>query len=107
METNTEGQLIKVPAAKVGLSTSSVYPETTSSAFELARRLGVPVHVYPLGDERLRGGDLPFTRYGQFRRGLARLDAFVYRLIAERQAQPGRQQPGEQNDDDQDAERGR
>ena len=26
--------------AKVGLSTSSVYPETTSSAFELARRLG-------------------------------------------------------------------
>jgi sugar phosphate isomerase/epimerase len=32
--------LIKVPAAKVGLSTSSVYPETTSSAFELARRLG-------------------------------------------------------------------
>jgi sugar phosphate isomerase/epimerase len=33
-------QLIKVPAAKVALSTSSVYPETTSSAFELARRLG-------------------------------------------------------------------
>ena len=33
-------QLIKVPPAKVGLSTSSVYPETTSSAFELARRLG-------------------------------------------------------------------
>lgn len=31
---------VKVPAAKVGLSTSSVYPETTSSAFELARRLG-------------------------------------------------------------------
>lgn len=31
---------MKVPAAKVGLSTSSVYPETTSSAFELARRLG-------------------------------------------------------------------
>ena len=33
-------QLIKVPPAKVGLSTSSVYPETTSSGFELARRLG-------------------------------------------------------------------
>ena len=33
-------QLIKVPPAKVGLSTASVYPETTSSAFELARRLG-------------------------------------------------------------------
>ncbi len=33
-------QLIKVPNAKVALSTSSVYPETTSSAFELARRLG-------------------------------------------------------------------
>jgi sugar phosphate isomerase/epimerase len=31
---------LKVPPAKVGLSTSSVYPETTSSAFELARRLG-------------------------------------------------------------------
>jgi sugar phosphate isomerase/epimerase len=33
-------QLIRVPAAKIALSTSSVYPETTSSAFELARRLG-------------------------------------------------------------------
>ncbi|MBA3529931.1 MAG: sugar phosphate isomerase/epimerase [Propionibacteriaceae bacterium] len=32
--------MIKVPSAKVALSTSSVYPETTSSAFELARRLG-------------------------------------------------------------------
>jgi sugar phosphate isomerase/epimerase len=29
-----------VPSAKVGLSTSSVYPETTASGFELARRLG-------------------------------------------------------------------
>jgi len=29
-----------VPPAKVGLSTSSVYPETTASGFELARRLG-------------------------------------------------------------------
>ena len=29
-----------MPQAKVGLSTSSVYPETTSSGFELARRLG-------------------------------------------------------------------
>lgn len=28
------------PTAKVGLSTSSVYPETTSSGFELARTLG-------------------------------------------------------------------
>jgi sugar phosphate isomerase/epimerase len=33
-------QLIKMSPAKIGLSTSSVYPETTSSAFELARRLG-------------------------------------------------------------------
>ena len=33
-------QPVRVPPAKVGLSTSSVYPETTSSAFELARRLG-------------------------------------------------------------------
>ena len=40
MQTNADGRLIKVPAAKVSLSTSSVYPETTSSAFELARRLG-------------------------------------------------------------------
>ena len=31
---------VKVPPAKVGLSSASVYPETTSSAFELARRLG-------------------------------------------------------------------
>jgi sugar phosphate isomerase/epimerase len=29
-----------VPPARVGLSTSSVYPETTASGFELARRLG-------------------------------------------------------------------
>ncbi len=29
-----------MPRSKVGLSTSSVYPETTSSGFELARRLG-------------------------------------------------------------------
>jgi sugar phosphate isomerase/epimerase len=36
----TPDQMIKVPPAAVALSTSSVYPETTSSAFELARRLG-------------------------------------------------------------------
>jgi sugar phosphate isomerase/epimerase len=40
VQTNSDGKLIKVPAARIGLSTSSVYPETTSSAFELARRLG-------------------------------------------------------------------
>jgi sugar phosphate isomerase/epimerase len=40
VQTNPDGKLIKVPAARIGLSTSSVYPETTSSAFELARRLG-------------------------------------------------------------------
>jgi sugar phosphate isomerase/epimerase len=40
VRTNADGKLIKVPPTKVGLSTSSVYPETTSSAFELARRLG-------------------------------------------------------------------
>jgi sugar phosphate isomerase/epimerase len=40
VQTNADGKLIKVPPAKVGLSTSSVYPETTSSAFELVRRLG-------------------------------------------------------------------
>lgn len=32
--------MIKTSSAKVALSTSSVYPETTSSAFELARSLG-------------------------------------------------------------------
>lgn len=31
---------VTVPPAKVALSTSSVYPETTASGFELARRLG-------------------------------------------------------------------
>ncbi len=40
VHTRADGQLIKVARAKVGLSTSSVYPETTSSGFELARRLG-------------------------------------------------------------------
>ena len=40
METNADEKPIRVPPAKVGLSTTSVYPETTSSAFELARRLG-------------------------------------------------------------------
>jgi len=40
VKTNANGRPIRVPPAKVGLSTSSVYPETTSSAFELARRLG-------------------------------------------------------------------
>jgi len=36
----TSGELVRASSAKVGLSTSSVYPETTSSGFELARRLG-------------------------------------------------------------------
>jgi sugar phosphate isomerase/epimerase len=40
VKVNSEGHLIKIPPARVGLSTSSVYPESTSSAFELARRLG-------------------------------------------------------------------
>ena len=40
MQVNSDGQLIKIPPARIGLSTSSVYPESTSSAFELARRLG-------------------------------------------------------------------
>ncbi len=33
-------ELVRVPTVKVGLSTSSVYPESTASGFELARRLG-------------------------------------------------------------------
>lgn len=36
----TGGDLTRAPAVKVGLSTSSVYPESTASGFELARRLG-------------------------------------------------------------------
>src|SRR3954454_18891070 len=32
--------VVKVPEAKVALSTASVYPESTASAFELASRLG-------------------------------------------------------------------
>ena len=35
-----DGRPVRIPPAKVALSTSSVYPETTSSAFELARTLG-------------------------------------------------------------------
>jgi sugar phosphate isomerase/epimerase len=31
---------VRVPTARVGLSTASVYPETTAAAFELAGRLG-------------------------------------------------------------------
>ena len=33
-------ELTRVSGPKIGLSTSSVYPETTASGFELARRLG-------------------------------------------------------------------
>ena len=32
--------VVRVPEAKVALSTASVYPESTASAFELAGRLG-------------------------------------------------------------------
>ena len=32
--------VVSVPEAKVALSTASVYPESTASAFELAARLG-------------------------------------------------------------------
>ena len=34
------GHAVEVPAARVGLSTASVYPETTTAAFEMASRLG-------------------------------------------------------------------
>jgi sugar phosphate isomerase/epimerase len=33
-------EAVRVPAAKVALSTSSVYPESLAAAFEIARRLG-------------------------------------------------------------------
>src|SRR4051812_22889379 len=32
--------VVRVPAAKVALSTASVYPESTAAAFEIAARLG-------------------------------------------------------------------
>ena len=35
-----ERPVVRVPAAKVALSTASVYPESTAAAFEIARRLG-------------------------------------------------------------------
>ena len=40
MPAQTPGAPAPPPAAKVALSTSSVYPESTASGFELARRLG-------------------------------------------------------------------
>jgi sugar phosphate isomerase/epimerase len=36
----TPSPAVTVPAAKVGLSTASVYPESTANAFEIAARLG-------------------------------------------------------------------
>src|SRR3954453_16857622 len=38
-DASRSGGTVRIPPAKVVLSTSSVYPETTSSAFELAGRL--------------------------------------------------------------------
>ncbi len=35
-----ERPTVRVPAAKIALSTASVYPESTAAAFEIARRLG-------------------------------------------------------------------
>jgi len=34
------GQAVRVPAAQVGLSTASVYPEPAPAAFEIAAALG-------------------------------------------------------------------
>jgi len=36
----TPSPIVQVPTAKVGLSTASVYPESTANAFEIAARLG-------------------------------------------------------------------
>ena len=36
----TTSPAVQVPAAKVGLATASVYPESTANAFEIAARLG-------------------------------------------------------------------
>jgi sugar phosphate isomerase/epimerase len=36
----TSGDVVKVPDARIALSTASVYPESTATAFELAARLG-------------------------------------------------------------------
>ena len=37
---DVQAPAVRVPAAKVALSTASVYPESTAAAFEIARRLG-------------------------------------------------------------------
>ena len=39
-EVDTRGEVLRVPEAKVALSTASAYPESCASAFELAARLG-------------------------------------------------------------------
>jgi sugar phosphate isomerase/epimerase len=36
----TTSETVRVPTAKVGLATASVYPESTANAFEIAARLG-------------------------------------------------------------------
>ena len=36
----TSFEPVRVPTAKVGLATASVYPESTANAFEIAARLG-------------------------------------------------------------------
>lgn len=40
MTTSSDAAAVSVPEAKVGLSSASVYPESTAAAFELAARLG-------------------------------------------------------------------
>ena len=59
--------VVKVPEAKVALSTASVYPESTATAFELAARLGydgveVMVWTDPVSQEdskvRSKGRDI-------------------------------------------------
>lgn len=45
-----DGEVVRIPTAPIALSTSSVYPESTATAFELAARLGydgVEVMVTP------------------------------------------------------------
>jgi sugar phosphate isomerase/epimerase len=54
--TTTAGGPLKVPVARVALSSASVYPESTATAFELAARLGydaveVMVGVDPLSQD--------------------------------------------------------
>src|ERR1700753_4305988 len=64
----SRGEPVRVPAARVALSTSSVYPESCADAFEIAARLGydgveVMVWTDPVSQDPSALGRLP-AHYG-------------------------------------------